>query len=87
MPTVISWIKGQLLVNPKTTVALILHVDTIWIVSQNHGRPGVGKPFPKSDRGERNKDLYLVSTARANEELPDEIGNQIACLDICHHFC
>lgn len=30
--TAISWIKGQVLANPKTTVELILRVDTVWIV-------------------------------------------------------
>lgn len=36
--TVISWIKGQVLANPKTMVELILRVDTIWIVKVMEGQ-------------------------------------------------
>ena len=81
--TVISWMKGLSLVNPKTIVELILHVDTIWIASQNNGGPTVGKSFPKSDKEEGETKIFIwYLKPEENGELPDEIRDQTAHLDI-----
>lgn len=68
--TLISWIKGLLLVNPKATVELILHIDTIWIVSQNNGGLARGKPFPKSDKEGKSKIFIWYLKPERTESCP-----------------
>lgn len=90
------WIQEQLLVNPKTTVKLVLHVDTVWIVSQNKGGPAGEKPFPKSDKEEGETQIFIRSLKpEGNGELPGEISDQNACLvilsplllEVCAFMC
>lgn len=72
-----------MLVNPKTTVKLVLHVDTVWIVSQNKGGQAVEKPFPKSDKEEGETQIFIRSLKpEGNGELPGEISDQNAWLVI-----
>lgn len=59
-----------------------MSVDPVWIVSQNNGRPVVEKPFPKSDKEGETQIFIRSLMPEENGKLPDEVGDQNACLDI-----